>query len=232
VPSALALANGGGVFGSTVSLTPKRITVGLLVRPASIVTRETVLDALLLSLAGVLPISTDAAPDRIGYGILAGTPVVTPCHNAFGVPEFDIVLTFDFPDPIRYARSPYTRGLTTARVSCPVGTLPSLCRIWMYGNATPVVNPSIILRRQTGEIVSTLLLTGSLGSNTALDIGRTPQRIEHYSAGVLSTGTAAGLTWYTSGAFPVLSPDDGTPTIELSSTSGTPTGLLLSRESW
>jgi hypothetical protein len=94
------------------------------------------------------------------------------------------------------------------------------------------VDPHVIVRRSNGEIVSDLALTGSLGSNTALDIGRTPQRIESYAGGVLVTGASAGLSWYTSGAFPVLTPDDGTPTVELTATSGTPTGLLIARESW
>ena len=234
----LPIANAGSVFGSTVTLAPRTITATLDVRPSSIIDREAVVDALVLLLAGLLEVSTDAASDRVAYAVLDGRPTMPPAGNLFALPTFDMTCRFLLADPTRYATEPTVLALSTSRVSVPVGTLPSRPRIWLYGNATPIVNPQVIVRSHTGEIVSTLALTGSLGSNTALDIGRTPERIESYSAGVLQTGDADGLTWYDSGAFPILSPDDANPaasawgTVELAATSGTPTGLLLMRRGW
>jgi hypothetical protein len=233
----LETANAGAVYGSSVTLQGRRITASLRVRAATIADRETYADALLIALSGLLELSTDAATGRVWYGVLAGTPTME-APGVFAIPVLDITFVFDLANPTRYALDPYTRALSTARVACPVGTLASQPRVWLYGNATPIVNPHVIVRSHTGEIVCDLALTVSLGSNTALDIGRTPERIESYAAGVLQTGALAGLALYTSGRFPVLSPDDANPaasawpTVELSSDSGTPTGLLLAREAW
>ncbi len=235
--ASLETANAGAVYGSTLTLAGRRITASLRVHAATISDRETYADALLIAFSGLLELSTDAASGRVWYGMLAGTPTVE-IMGTFAMPVLDITFVFDLANPTRYALEPYTRALSTARVACPVGTLPSQPRVWLVGNATPIVNPHVIVRSHTGEIVCDLALTVSLGSNTYLDIGRTPERIESYAAGVLQTGTSAGLTLYTSGRFPILSPDDANPaasawpTVELSSDSGTPTGLLLCREAW
>lgn len=236
VPDALPLANAGGVFGANVTLAPHRITVSLDLRPATIIDRETMADALRIAMAGLLELTTDAAPERVMYGVLAERPTITPAGNIAAIPVFDLTCVFVLANPTRFALDPTPLALSTTRVACPVGTLPSLCRVWLYGDSTPVVNPSVIVRSHTGDVVSTLALTASLGTGTALDIGRTPERIESYASGVLQTGASAGLTLYTSGAFPVLSPDDANPTasawptMELAADSGTPTGLLLYRK--
>ena len=57
------------------------------------------------------------------------------------------------------------------------------------------------------------------------------QTIARYVSGVLQTGANGGNAWLTSGQFPLLAPEDAIEgagvTVELTATSGTPTGLLL-----
>jgi phage-related protein len=89
----------------------------------------------------------------------------------------------------------------------------------------------VIVRDAHGDESHRLTLTGTLATNDALVIDSARQTIDRYVAGVLQTGTASGNAWLTSGQFPLLAPEDAINgdgiTVELTSTSGTPTGLLL-----
>ena len=83
-----------------------------------------------------------------------------------------------------------------------------------------------------------LTLTVTLAAGDALAIDCADQTLDRFVNGVLQTGTAAGLGTLTSGRFPVLDPSDASAdanvwgTIELTATSGTPTGLVAYHRRW
>jgi hypothetical protein len=104
----------------------------------------------------------------------------------------------------------------------------------VFGASTPVVDPDIVLRAPSGAELARLELTGSLGSNTWLDVDAASEWIYLYTSG---TRTSA-LAWLTSGTFPILDGHDAAsatgpfPTLAIESASGTPTGVVLWRRSW
>ena len=233
------LANSPGVLGSTNSVAPRRIVVQLDVRAASLTARDTLIDTLWRRLAGVMELRVSSAPNRavLVTCIDVRVDLYTAAHANSNL---GITLTFEASDPIRRNLQPNIYALTTARTACVLGTHASAPDVWLYGNATPIVNPVVITRAHTGAEVSRITLSGvttarttaSLTANNALKIRR-DGTIEYYVAGVLQTGTEHGLSWLASGSFPLLSPEDAAPdvglwpTIELAATSGTPTGMAL-----
>lgn len=230
VVTVLPAANGGGVFGTGATLSPRRARVSVLVRGSSPAARETFAETLTKWLGGLLEMWTDAATDRAWYAALAAAPAVRAAAGVFAHSDFMVDLDFASADPTRYELEPQPIALSTTRVEVPVGSVPTAPRLWIYGAC---VDPHVIVRAPSGEPVSDLALEGTLGSNDALAIDAARESIDRYVSGVLQTGTAAGLAWYASGYFPVLSADDAgydgatPPTVELSAASGTPTGLLL-----
>lgn len=231
------LANSAAIFGTTVTVESRSVVVGLDVRPTTLVNRQTLIDTLKRRMAGLLELRTDDLPGRVLRCLLAGVQV--ELYTAALVnPACYITLTFTAVDPARHDVEPLVYGLSTARTVCPVGTDTSAPRVWLFGAATAVVNPAILVRSLTGAEVARMTFTVSLAQNDALVIDAGTQQIERYVAGVLQIGTGSGLAALTSGRFPILSPEDaadegGTmPTVELTATSGTPTGLILYTRRW
>jgi hypothetical protein len=234
----VSLAQAGGTFGSVVTVDPRRITVGLDVRPTSLADRQAIMDSLKRRLhRGVLELVTDDLPGRVLPVVCDGVAVEF-YTGAYANPAVYVQVTFTAPDPSRVDVEPLVYGLTTARTACPIGTDSVAPRLWLYGASTPVVNPVVIVRDHTGTEVMRLTLTGSLGANDALAIDGATQQIDRFAIGVLQTGTNSGLGWLTSGRFPLLDPTDANPdapawgTIELAATSGTPTGLVAYHRRW
>lgn len=234
----VTLAQAAGTFGSVVTVDPRRITVGLDVRPSSLVDRQAVMDALKRRIhRELLEIETDDLPGRVVRAV-CDSVTVEFYTGAYANPVIYVSLSFTAADPARVDIEPLVYGLSTARTACPLGTETVAPRLWLYGASTPVVNPVILVRDHTGTEVMRLTLTGSLGTNDALVIDAATQTVDRFVAGVLQTGTNAGLGWVTSGRFPVLDPVHANPdapvwgTVELSATSGTPTGLLAYHRRW
>lgn len=226
-------AYSGPLLTTRTRLAARSITLTIDVRPALMTHRPGVLDAITRRLAGVLEIVRDDAPDRAWYGVLQSTKADVPAGNLVN-PLTILDLTFLVPDPRRIDRETQLRTLSATPVACPTGTGASAPRVRLFGAATPVVNPSIVLRSPGGEILSTLSLTGSLGANTWLDVDCATEWLHLWSSG---TRTSA-LAWLAGGAFPILDGDDAAgpagpfPTLALGSTSGTPTGVVLWRRSY
>ncbi len=236
--STVTLAQAGGVHGSVVTVDPRRITVGLDVRPSSLANRQAVMDSLKRRLLrGLLEIETDDLPGRV-LRATCDSVTVEFYTGAYANPVIYVGLSFVAPDPSRMDREPLVYGLSTARTACPLGTDTVAPRVWLYGASPSVVNPVIVQRDHTGAEVLRLTLTGTLATNDALVIDCAAQTLDRFVAGVLQTGTAAGLGWLTSGRFPLLDPSDANadaavwPTLELTSTSGTPTGLVAYHRRW
>lgn len=229
----VALANGPGVWGTTVTIEPRTITVGLDVRPTTLAARQTLMDSLKRRLAGLLELRTDDLPGRVVSCLLSGIAVEF-YTGAYALPAVYVRLQFTAIDPARTDVEPLVYGLSTARTACPLGTDPVAPTLWIYGSCT---NPVVIVRSAAGAEVSRMTFTVVLGTNDALLIDGGTQQITRTVAGVVQTGTNSGLAAFTSGAFPLLAPDDGTPdgawpTIELTASSGTPTGLALYSRRW
>lgn len=236
--STVTLAQSGGTFGSVVTVDPRRITVGLDVRPTTLVDRQAVMDSLKRRLhRELLELTTDDAPGRV-VRVLCDSITVELYTGSYAQPAVYVALNFTAPDPARVDVEPLVYGLGTARTPCPLGTETVAPLVWLYGANPSVVNPVIIVRDHTGTEAMRLTMTGTLATNDALALNAATQTVERYVAGVLQTGTAAGLGWVTSGRFPVLDPTDTNPdapawgTIELTAASGTPTGLVAYHRRW
>lgn len=234
----VALAQSAGTFGSVVTVDPRRLTVGLDVRPTSLVDRQAVMDSLKRRLQrDLLEIETDDLPGRV-VRAMCDSVGVEFYTGAYANPVVYVSLAFTAPDPARVDVEPRAYGLSTARTACPLGTDTVAPRLWLYGASPSVVNPVVLVRDHTGTEVMRLTLTGTLATNDALEIDAARQTVDRYVSGALQTGPAAGLGWVTSGRFPVLDPTDASPdadawpTIELSATSGTPTGLVAYARRW
>lgn len=214
-------------------LAPRTLTLVLDLRPALVSLRPALIDALTRRLSGVVEIVRSDAPDRAWWGELVGADAEVPAGNLVN-PLTLLTLTFRLPDPRRFDRETIPRALSATPVACPVGTGVSAPVIRLFGAATPVVNPSVVLRSPAGQELARLPLTGSLGSNTWLDIDTTSQWLHLVSSG---TRTVA-LSWLGVGTWPLLDPQDAAgpsgpfPTLALEATSGTPTGVALWRRSW
>lgn len=222
------LANAASVLGTGVSVASRTITVGLDVWPTTLPDRVTAMDTLKRRIGGLRLFRMTDAPTREMYVVLAGVQVE---FYHISQPRCFVEVQFTAADPTRYEREMRAIALSTARSEALVGTVPSAPVIYLYGASPSVVNPVVILRNDSGDESHRLTLTGTLATNDALVIDCARQNIDRYVAGVLQTGTSGGNAWLTSGQFPLLAPEDSIEgigvTVELSATSGTPTGLLL-----
>lgn len=228
----LPIANAPGVFGSAVTVQPRRVSVVLDVRSTAPVDRAATMDNLARRLKGLLLLRTDDQPDREIY-CTCGDVKVELYSGAYALGTVSVEVTLLAVDPTRYEREARIYALSATRTAVPVGTVPSAPIIYVYGASPSVVNPVIILRNAAGDEVSRLTLAGTLATNDALIIDCARQSIARYVAGVLQTGSSSGNTWLVSGVFPVLDPEDSIDgagvSLALTSTSGTATGLALYR---
>lgn len=228
------LAQGASVLTPVVRLGPRGFRVSLDVWPPSLVDRVATMDALKRRTAGILPLVSDDAPDRVWYVRLATCNVEILAGNLVN-PRCLVDLEFTAHDPRRYDVETQVRVLSTTPVECPVGTavgLPPTIRL--FGAATAVVNPIVDLYRFDGALLSSLDLTVSLGTNTWLDIQCGSEWLYLYTAGVRTQA----LETLGGGVFPQLSYEDcasstgPSPLLALRSTSGTPTGVVMWRRGW
>lgn len=228
------LTQGASVLTPGVRMGPRSFKITLDIWPPSLVDRVATLDALKRRCAGILPLVSDDAPGRVWYVRLANAAVEILAGNLVN-PRCLVDLEFTAHDPRRFDVETQVRVLSTTPVECPVGTGVSVPpRVRLFGASTAVVNPIVDLYRFDGTLLSSLLLTGSLGTNTWLDIDCGTEWIHLYTAGVRSDA----LAWLAGGAFPQLSGEDAasstgpSPLLALRSTSGTPTGVVSWRRGW
>jgi phage-related protein len=230
----LALASSAGRWSTQVKIDPRQITVGLDVRPATLAARQTIMDSLSRRLSGDLEIRTADLPTRFVRARLANIAVEL-YPGSFAQSEAFVTLTFTAPDPARVDLEPLVYGLSTARTPCPVGAMTSAPMVWIYGACT---NPELVVRNVSGTEVMRTTFTVVLGATESLVIDAATQQVQRITAGVVQTGALSGLTAFTSGRFPVLSPEDATPdgtawpTVELVASAGTPTGLTVYHRRW
>jgi hypothetical protein len=222
------LANAASVFGTGASVAPREIRIALDVWPDTVVERVTVMDTLTRRAGGLRVLRAQDAPTRETWVHLTAV-AVEYYHQA--IPRCAVTLTFTALDPVRYEWQARVIALTTARAAVSVGTMPSAPLVWIYGNDPSVVNPIVIVRTASGDESHRITLAGTLTASDALLLDTATQTITRYVSGVVQTGANSGNAWLVSGEFPTIDPNDSVAgdgiTVELSSTSGTPTGLLL-----
>jgi phage-related protein len=222
------LANTAGVWGSSVSVTPRQVTVMLDVWPSTLADRVTAMDDIARRVSGLRLLRMADSPTREIWVHLTGLRVE---FYHIAIPRCAVELQFTAIDPTRYERERRAVALSTSRTASAIGTVPSAPLVYLYGGSPSVVNPIVIVRNASGDETHRLTLAGTLATNDALVIDSAKQTIARYVAGVLQTGTASGNAWLASGAFPLLAPEDSVDgdgvTVELTATSGTPTGLML-----
>lgn len=226
------LAYGPGVFGSSFTVGPRSVTAVLDVRPSTFVERVEILDSLNRRIPAIAEIRV---ADVAGRYLVAHRSAITVEYytGAHANPLCSVTVTWTAADGYWRDDEPLLRALSASRVNCPVGTGVSHTAITLKGAGTPVVDPVITVRALSGEPLSVLTLAGSLTTNMALDIESAQSNLNLYDAGVLQTGTSSGNGWLVSGEFPLLSGEDGeSVTVELSSASGTPTGVLAYTRVW
>ena len=231
----VALANSAAIVGSTVTVSPRTITVTVDIATAALLDRQTMLDALARELRGRLLFRTADRPTREISVVCQGTGL-TFYDGALSVVACSVALTLVAADPVWTDREPRLYALSTARAALPVGTATSAPVVVLNGGSPSVVNPTIIMRDASGAETHRLTLTGTLATNNWIEIDSAAQTLDRYVGGVLQSGSASGMAWLTGGAFPILDPSDainGTGiTMELTATSGTPTGLTLYKRAW
>lgn len=237
-PTVLPLANAGGVFGSVATLAPRALTVGLHCTPVTQVDRQALLQSLHYRIGrDLLEITTDDLPGQCVRAQLDSVTVEL-YTGAYATPTCYVQLTFVAADPARIDLEPLLYPLSTAPRAIPVGTATVAPLVWLFGGSPTVVDPVVIQRDHTGAEVLRCTLTASLATNDYLAIDCARHTIARYVAGVLQTGASAGLGAFTGGRYPVLSPHDGVPdaaiwgTLELTATSGTPTGAVALHRRW
>lgn len=232
VRTRVPVANAPGLFGIGVEVAPRTVQVVLDVRSTTPVARAATIDNLARRLKGLLLLRTDDTPDRELYCTCSGVEV-SLYNGAYALGTVSVELTFTAVDPTRYERDAICFGLTTSRREVPVGTVPSAPLIYLYGGSPTVTGVQIITRNYTGDEVSRMTTLGSLASTSALLVDCAKQSCSLYTAGVLQ---ANGNAFFASGSFPVLDPEDSLDgagiTLELTSSAGTPTGLVLYRKGY
>ena len=235
VRSQLAGANTAALWGSSVALASRTITVGVHLEANSFIDRTALIDTVFRACRGLRLFRTADAPDREMWVELSRCDV-TFYDGAFTHTECMMTLGFVAADPVRYAREAVPLALSTARAAVATGNVPSAPVLWLYGGSPSVVDPVVIVRNAQGDETHRLTLSGTLATNDALMIDAARQSITRYVAGVIQTGTSAGDAWLASGSFPLIAPEDAIDTagvtVELSSASGTPTGLLLNQRGY
>lgn len=145
----------------------------------------------------------------------------------------DLAISFECVDPLRYDVQPLGVAVSTARAALPIGTAASFPVITIHGGGASLTNPVLTYRNASGDIVTTMGFTGTLGANDFLIIDAVRCQVTKSVAGVQSDA----LSWWTSGDFPVVRGADGWyelaeyPFAELSGT-GTPMGLITYSRAW
>ena len=209
---------------------PANVCFAVHVEAATFIMRTALVDSIYRACRGLRLFRTADAPDRELWAELSKCDV-SFYDGAFTHTECMLMLAFTAADPVRYAREAVPLALSTARVEVEVGNVPSAPVLWFYGASPSVVDPVVIVRNAQGDETHRLTLTGTLATADALMIDSARQSITRYVSGVVQTGTASGNAWLASGTFPLIAPEDAIDTagvtVELSATSGTPTGLLL-----
>lgn len=230
---ALETAYGAPVLGTRTRLGARTLTLTLDLRPALVRDRPALVDALTRRVSGVVEIVRSDAPDRAWWGELVDVRAEVPAGNLVS-PVTIVDLTFRVPDPRRWDRETQLRALSATPVACPTGSSVSAPTLRLFGAATPVVDPEVVLRAPSGAELARLELVGSLGSNTWLDLECGTEWLRLSTAGTVTNA----LAWLSAGTFPLLSGEDAAgptgpyPTLALESASGTPTGVVLWRRSW
>lgn len=231
------MADRPGLFATRLSVQPKTVTLRFDLRAQTLPGRGDLLDNIARVFDGLLELRTADQPTRVLRCVLSSVEVDTYA-SALAVPVASVTCTLTAADPYKIDREPQLLALGTSRTACPVGTATSAPVLWLYGGTPSVVNPVVIVRAASGEEAMRLTLTGTLAANDALLIDGATQTITRFVAGVVQTGTGAGLAWLSSGRFPILDPRDADGvrstwgTLELSATSGTPTGLAWYVRRW
>lgn len=234
--STIDAPNRAPLRGTTVTVSPREIRLGCDIRPPTLGARMLLMDTIKRRLGGLLELRTDDLPGRYLVAEFVDTAVEF-YPGDYAVVACYLTITLRALDPARWEDVPLRYGLSTARTVCPVGTEASAPDVWVYGACT---DPEIVVRDWTGAEVSRTRFTVTLGSNDILHLaggalGGVPGAITHRVSGVVQTNA---LATYRDGALPLLAPEDADqsgavgPSVELSSASGTPTGLIHYVRRW
>jgi len=163
---------GGRVVAPGSSAAARTFNCQLLIRPTSLTDRQAVLDDFVAQHGGLIEVSKVDAPTRVCYGVLTQATVAQPpgvASHPFARPESVIAGTITCDDPLYYARDPQLLNIAAGeRRALTMGNAPlRRIQIVVFGAAT---NPTISLRDQTGTVVETMVLTGTLGATDYLTI--------------------------------------------------------------
>jgi phage-related protein len=185
---------------------------------------------------GEIRVRTAFAPDRYCLATLEthdGDLYIAEMLNG----QARVTLTFTVKDGVAWRNVPDGYGLSTARVTTPIGTWKTYPDILIHGGGGTLANPTVKVRNSAGDIVQTMgfstatLGGGVLGASDFLFIDCSRATVTKSLAGVQSDA----ISLWNAGDFPVLKPSDGWveiaayPSMELSATAGTPQGFVSYR---
>lgn len=141
-------------------------------------------------------------------------------------PASAITLRFICDEPTRFTKAGLPIGLDTVRTAIDLGNAPGAPVIEIMGACT---NPQIIVRDGAGTMRYTMGFTVTLAAEDFLRVDCDALVITLSDDAVLSDGY--GL-WTTKTTGPLILDPADQPTVELSASSGTPTGILYHRKVW
>lgn len=142
-----------------------------------------------------------------------------------------IEIEFLAPDPPWRETTDTTVALSGVGAACALGTEKSYGVITLNGASTPVVNPVIEYRKNAGTLITSLALTISLTAGQTVIVDMDARSITDPSS-------AIDPSLRTAGNYFALDPYDDDlssgvyPKLQLSSTSGVPTGSVTYRKRW
>lgn len=208
---------------------PGRASLSGIILGTSTATALAYLDALKqLCGEGEVAVRTAYATERYVLAILDQHDGVAYMPSALNG-LVSVTLTFSVKDGCAFRVTPDGLGLSTARTSCPIGTVVSAPVITIHGGGAVFTNPTITVRNAAGDSVQTMGMTFSGGADDALIIDSARARISKSASGTITDGAS----YWTSGDFCLLRPCDGWveseayPSIELSSATGTAQGSVV-----
>lgn len=213
-----------GAFGATAApdsaMQPRRLRITARLDAGAVASRDAELSELLDAFTGLVEMRFGDSIDKVLEALVDTESSVGESGISFVNPELLVTLDLVCPDPAkrdRYLQS--IAGAAAARVSIPLGTLPSHGVIYIMGAAT---NPTLTYRDSGGNSIQTMAFTVTLGTTEYLAIDLTLKTVKKYTAGVESDALSTWTGGSPSGGFIVPDPQHGSyassswPTLETS----------------
>lgn len=174
IPTVGLIGRAGTTPTGAVGWEPRQVPIACWLPSATPAARRLQLDAIAADLAGTFSVRVNDHPERELLGILtglAGNPVRPRLTRPNALPDFLVLC----PDPIwRDTVEQQTAAIGGAAAVIPCGSHPHLGRTWVQDAAS---SRTLRLLNGRGELVQTLVLTGTLTAGQYLEVDHERQTV-------------------------------------------------------